>query len=64
MSDIDLGGLLGTIIVGGVAVKIADTMFNKQSQQQSTSKKKTTKKQEANAYTRNNAAFSNKYSPF
>ena len=67
MSDIDMGGLLGTVIVGGIAIKMADTLLNKQQpqqQQQSTSKKKISKKQEANAYTRNNAAFSNKYSPF
>jgi|WetSurMetagenome_2_1015567.scaffolds.fasta_scaffold143351_6 hypothetical protein len=59
----DVENLLGTVIVGGIAYKIADDMIGK-NQQRKERKRKTTSSN--NAYTRERQVFNsnNKNSPF
>ena len=65
MSDLDVSGLLGTVIVAGVATKMVTTMFPSQQQQQSPTRRKKKKANEENGYVRNRQVFgSSKYSPF
>lgn len=72
MSDLDVGNLLGLVIVGGVATKMVDNMGNRNDNHVEHHMKNSHtkihrhlhKKAEENAYTRERATFSNKYNPF
>ena len=68
MSDgLDVGGLLGTVVVAGVATNMVKSMFPKDKDDNGNghSRRKKKREVEENGYTRNNAIFgNNKYRPF
>ena len=65
MSNTDWGGLFGTVILGGMAMKMVDKMDSHEHEHHEHKEPKRKKKSMNNAYARENSVFgSSKHSPW